>query len=88
MSKCLIELDIKIVNTAEEKLHSGHDILFDDGNPVAEELIREGNKSNVTLFLIEQPWNVKYEYSKSSTRIISVKNLETGIKELIKSRNQ
>ena len=79
---------VKIVNTAEEKLHSRHNILFDDGNPVAEELIREEGKSNVTLYLIEQPWNIQENYSKRNPNIISVKNLEIGINELIGQKHK
>lgn len=77
-------LNIRIVKSSEEKIHSGYDILIDDGNPVAEELIKQNGNSAVILFLVQQPWNRNGDYGNRSPNIIPVENLGAGIRELIR----
>ncbi len=79
-----IRIPVKCVDSAEKKIHSGKDVLFDDGNPVAEELIR--NKGNgPLLYLIDQPWNRNEAYHERSSRIIKVNSLEQGIREFLET---
>ena len=61
-----VELGVVCVKSAEEKLHSGYDILFDDGNPLAEELIRNEKSTKVILYLVEQPWNRNKNYGEGA----------------------
>jgi 5'(3')-deoxyribonucleotidase len=74
-----LELNLKIVRSAEEKISSGYDILFDDGNPVAEELIRKKDETDVILFLILQPWNKSHDYGGLCSSIIPVESLGVAI---------
>ncbi|MDE1865638.1 MAG: hypothetical protein KGH94_03325 [Candidatus Micrarchaeota archaeon] len=78
-----ISLNLKITPRSEEKVHMGYDILLDDGNPVAEEMIRNGN-GRTRLILIEQPWNMKEHYESRSPKIEAVKDLQEGISLLLR----
>jgi hypothetical protein len=76
-------LNIKYTKSPEEKLYLGYNILFDDANPLAEELIKSKDNSNTILFLIKQPWNANENYDTKSSNIIKVNNLEEGITKLL-----
>lgn len=78
-----IGFTIRITKTPEAKLDGRLDILYDDGNPVADAVVRLGNASRTKLFLIEQPWNRGRGY-EDAKGIISVPDLSTGMKTLLR----
>ncbi len=65
-----------------EKPFLGYDVLFDDANPVAEYFMKN-NRKDERLYLIEQPWNKACNYHLMDDRIKVVKDLDSGIRELI-----
>lgn len=82
-----VKLKVNIHKTAEERVHNGYDILFDDGPPVAEEVIRNGNGKPV-LFLVERPWNKGERYHLQSPSITPVKTLNDGIERLLRIQDK
>lgn len=77
------KIKIECVNSVEEKLVYNCNFYFDDANPFAEAFAMKKNNDSI-LFLIESPWNKDRNYGRMNSNIIQVKDLETGIKRLIR----
>ena len=65
-----------------EKPYLGYDVIFDDADPVADELIKAPG-IGTRLYLIDQPWNKRRRYEEESSRITRVKSLSHGIESLL-----
>ena len=89
LKKNFDDADIKVtcVPTIDKKLNYGYKTIFDDANTLAEEIIKRGNNSPVTLCLITQPWNSHHKYERDG-KIIRVNDLNSGIEKLLKSEER
>ena len=79
-----IPVKAQIVDSLDAKLRAGYDIMFDDANHLAEELIKK-NDGRTTLFLVDQPWNRSQRYDLRSPDVIGVKTLGAGIELLMRN---
>ena len=75
-------MEIRYVISLREKPYLGYDVIFDDADPVADELIKAPG-IGTRLYLIDQPWNKRRRYEEESSRITRVKSLSHGIESLL-----
>ncbi|MEM0138944.1 MAG: hypothetical protein QW100_04420 [Thermoplasmatales archaeon] len=81
-----IHIKVKCVPTVDKKLAYGYSIIFDDANPLAEEILKDEQGDSTILYLITQPWNARQDYERRSDRIVRVSNLKEGIERLLSGR--